>query len=159
MYFLDILLSVNSSSYTSLTISWMLTDNLPAQYSISYYADTTCFPDSTPIVTSGITKTVRTLPDLEVGTAYHITVNATLSDGRTEIAVKSIIASTTAKGLNYIPVSFLNCLYNSSICPSHFSECVNYQFHCHHCSVEASGLYPPQWTHNRLLSAVWGGGE
>ena len=100
--FLDILLSVNSSSYTSLTISWVLTDDLPAQYSISYSpADTICFPDSTPIITSGITNTVRTLPDLQVGTAYHITVNVTLSDGRTEIAVKSIIASTTAKGLNY----------------------------------------------------------
>ena len=53
-----------------------------------------------PILTTGFSNAVRTLPDLEVGTAYHITVNATLSDGRTEIGAKSIIASTIAKGFD-----------------------------------------------------------
>ena len=94
------MLSVDSSSHTYLTVSWMLTPDIPVRYSISYSpADTICFPDSMPIVTSGITNTVRTLPDLEVGTAYYITVNATLSDGRTGLGANSIIASTTAKGL------------------------------------------------------------
>ena len=96
------MLSVDSSSHTSLTISLMLTPDVPVRYSISYSpADTICFPDSTPIVTSGITKTVHTLANLEVGTAYHITVNVTLSDEGTEIGAKSIIASTIAEGLKY----------------------------------------------------------
>ena len=110
-YFSDIiLLSVNSSSYTSLTVSWMLIPDTPAQYSISYSpVDTICFPDSLPIDISGYPNTIYTLANLEVGTAYHITVNVTLmSDERTGLGAKATItASTTAKGLKKIPVSFL----------------------------------------------------
>ena len=71
-------MSVDSSSTTSLTISWTLGDGVTAtSYIISYFnTDTDCFTDSDVITTSEMT---RVLTGLEEGTEYSITVTATLT--------------------------------------------------------------------------------
>ena len=76
--------SVISSTTTSLTISWMLEEGVTViSYSISYSAtDTDCFTDSiTMIPPIAGSETMYTLPGLEEGTEYSITVTANLTGG------------------------------------------------------------------------------
>ena len=92
-------LSVDSSSTTSasLTISWSLADGLTAtDYTISY-SNTDCPTDTYDDIT-GIspTKTMYTLPGLEEGTDYSITVTVSLSDGGT--GEDSLTATTMTAG-------------------------------------------------------------
>ena len=81
------LVSVDSMSTTSLTISWMLDERVTATgYSISYSnTNTQCFTRSYDDIT-GITssETTYTLTGLQEGTEYSITVTAMLSKGETE---------------------------------------------------------------------------
>ena len=79
--------SVDSTSTTSLTISWILHDSVTAtSYTISYsITNTQCFTESYDDVT-GITdsETMYTLAELQEGAEYSINVTAILSDGQTE---------------------------------------------------------------------------
>ena len=79
-------MSVDSSSTTSLTISWTLADGLTAttDYTISYSnTDTECFTIPYNDITTS--QTTLELTGLEEGTEYSITVTvtATPSDGVT----------------------------------------------------------------------------
>ena len=81
--------SVDSSSTTSLTISWSLTDGLDADgltatdYTISY-SNTDCPTDTYDDITDiSPSETMYTLTGLEEGTDYSITVTVSLSDGGT----------------------------------------------------------------------------
>ena len=90
--------SVISSTTTSLTISWALKESLSAaSYSISYSAtDTDCFTDSnTMIPPIAGSETMYTLPGLEEGTEYSITVTATLTGGgrQEDMAVATTMAA------------------------------------------------------------------
>ena len=76
--------SLDSSSTTSLTISWILTDDLNAtDYTISY-SNTDC-PNNTYDYITGISssQTIYTVTGLEEGTEYSITVTVSLSGGGT----------------------------------------------------------------------------
>ena len=91
--------SVISSTTTSLTISWALVEGVTAtSYSISYSAtDTDCFTDSnTMIPPIAGSETMYTLPGLEEGTEYSITVTATLTGGGSQEYMA--VASTVAAG-------------------------------------------------------------
>ena len=72
---------VDFSSTTSLTISWILADNVTATEYIISYSNTDCpndiYDDITGISDS---EAMYTLDDLEEGTEYSITVTAILSD-------------------------------------------------------------------------------
>ena len=73
--------SVDSSSTTSLTISWTLADGLTAtDYTISY-SNTDCPTDTYDDISPS--ETMYTLIGLEEGTGYSITVTVSLSDGGT----------------------------------------------------------------------------
>ena len=89
--------SVDSSSTTSLTISWTLADGLTAitDYTISYSnTDTECFTTSYDDITTS--QTMTTLDGLEEGTDYSITVTVSLSDGGT--GEDSLTATTMTAG-------------------------------------------------------------
>ena len=77
-------LSVDSTSTTSLTISWILDEGVTAtSYTISYEnTDTDCFSitDSEDITTSEMS---HELTGLEEGTEYSITVTTILIGGET----------------------------------------------------------------------------
>ena len=75
--------SVIPSTTTSLTISWALVEGVTAtSYSISYSAtDTDCFTGSNTIPDIAGSETMFTLPGLEEGTEYSITVTVTLTGG------------------------------------------------------------------------------
>ena len=76
--------SVISSTTTSLTISWALEEGVIAtSYSISYSA-TDCFTGSNTIFPIAGSETMYTLPGLEEGTEYSITVTATITGGGTD---------------------------------------------------------------------------
>ena len=132
-------------------------------YTISYSnTNTDCFTDSDDITGIAASETMYNLTDLEEDTEYSITVTALLSDGGT--AEDNITATTMATGRYICHVTSHTCpnieyLTYSSICCSHFCECICSDLLQHHCPVGGSGLHPPQWRHNRLLSEVWGGGE
>ena len=91
--------SVDSTSTTSLTISWTVHDSVTTtSYTISYsITNTQCFTESYDDIT-GITgsETMYTLTELQDGAEYSITVTAILSDGETE--EDSLRATTTATG-------------------------------------------------------------
>ena len=92
-------MSVDSTSTTSLTISWTLHDSVTAtSYTISFSnTNTQCFPESYDDIT-GITgsETMYTLSELQEGAEYSITVTAILSDGET--GKDSLRATTMAAG-------------------------------------------------------------
>ena len=71
----------DSTSTTSLTISWTLADDVTATEYIISYSNTDCLNDMYDDIT-GISdsETMYTLDDLEEGTEYSITVTAILSD-------------------------------------------------------------------------------
>ena len=88
-------MSFNSSSITndSITISWILYNATATGYIISY--SNTCFNISYDnIITSDM---LAQLTGLEEGTAYSITVTATLSDNGGTV-VETIIATTMSVG-------------------------------------------------------------
>ena len=87
--------SVDSTSTTSLTISWTLHDSVTAtSYTISYSnTNTQCFTESYDDITGS--ETMYTLSELQEGAEYSITVTAILSDGETG---DSLIATTMAAG-------------------------------------------------------------
>ena len=89
--------SVDSTSTTSLTISWTLDDSVTAtSYTISYSnTNTQCFTVSYDDIT-GITGSERMLADLQEATEYSINVTAILSDEET--AEDSLTATTMAAG-------------------------------------------------------------
>ena len=88
--------SVDSTSTTSLIISWTLHDSVTAtSYTISYSnANTQCFIESYDDIT-GITEAMYTLTGLQEATEYSITVTAILSDGETR---DSLTATTMTAG-------------------------------------------------------------
>ena len=85
-------------STTSLNISWILEQSLTATaYTISYSnTGTDCFSDSDTISGVAGSQTMYTLVGLEEGTEYSITVNASLTGGRT--AVNTTTVATMAAG-------------------------------------------------------------
>ena len=90
--------SVISSTTTSLTISWALEEGVIAtSYSISYSAtDTDCFTGSNTMIPDiAGSETMYTLPGLEEGTEYSITVTATLTGGgsQQDMAVGTTLAA------------------------------------------------------------------
>ena len=90
-------LSVDSSSTTSLTISWTLADDVTAtDYTVSY-SNTDC-PSDTYDDIIGIpgSEAMYTLTGLQQGNEYSITVTATLSGGGT--GGYSLTATTMATG-------------------------------------------------------------
>ena len=89
--------ALDSSSTTSLTISWTLADGLTAtDYTISY-SNTDCPTDTYDDIT-GISpsQTMYTLTGLEEGTDYYITVTVSLSGGGT--GEDSLTATTMTAG-------------------------------------------------------------
>ena len=90
---------VDSTSTTSLTISWTLADDVTVtEYTISY-SNTNCLNDTIYDDITGISdsETMYTLDDLEEGTKYSITVTAILSDdGGT--AQETVTATTMSVG-------------------------------------------------------------
>ena len=91
--------SVTSSTSTSLTISWVLAENVTAtNYTISYYNtnNTDCFTGSDNATDIPGSETMYTLAGLEEETEYSITVTATLSGGGT--GEDSLTATTMAAG-------------------------------------------------------------
>ena len=146
--------NVDSSSPTSLTISWTLNDLTATTYIISYSnTNTQCFTDSNEVIT-GITETIYTLTDLQEATEYSITVTAILNDGNTEIGSHTSTTMDAGKsGSTHLFVIMGAVILYSSICCSHICECISDLLQ-HHCPLGTSGLYSPQWRHNRLLSAV-----
>ena len=102
--------SVTSSTTTSLTISWALEESLTAtSYSISYSAtDTDCIPGSNTIPDIDGSETMYTLPGLEEGTEYSITVTATITGedgGGTE--QDTITETTMAAGKAFLSLYLL----------------------------------------------------
>ena len=98
-YYADILtLSLESSTATSLTISWMVDDDWTATgYNISYSnTDTVCFTDSNTISSLSGDETMRiyTMSSLQEGTAYSITVLATLNGELHDFHTRAITNST-----------------------------------------------------------------
>ena len=92
------LLSVlsDSSSFTSLTISWELDQNLTVSaYTISYSAKD-CFTGSNTIPGIAGSETMYTLTGLEEGTGYFVTVTVTITGGGTRHY--SVRGTTKASG-------------------------------------------------------------
>ena len=91
--------TLDSTSVTSMTVSWALAEELTAtSYTISYYNinNTQCFTDSNDITDIAASETTYTLPDLQEDTEYSITVTALLKDGETER--DTLVAATMASG-------------------------------------------------------------
>ena len=137
--------SVTSSTTTSLTISWALEEGVTAtSYSISYSAtDTDCFTDSTTMIPDiAGSETMYTLPGLEEGTEYSITVTATLTGGgsQEDTAVGTTMAVCECNSQSAI---YSDSLYlspsPSSICSSLFCESLSGELHSHLCPVGTSG--------------------
>ena len=195
--------TLDSTSVTSMTLSWALPEELTAtSYTISYSNtnNTQCFTDSNDITDIAASETTYTLTDLQEDTEYSITVTALLSDGETER--DTLVAATMASGkcFNhyvgkayghdelkkssntqnfmilcvvyssiYLPcvyAQFFICsrltilfLYSSSICSTKDGRSYKGDLFQHHSPVGGSGLHPPQWGYNRLLSAIWSSGE
>ena len=77
--------SVDSTTSTSVTISWALFGGVTADgdYTISYSnTNTQCFTRTNSSTTAS-TETMYELTGLQEGTQYSITVTVMLSDGRT----------------------------------------------------------------------------
>ena len=120
--------SVISSTTTSLTISLALEEGVTVtSYSISYSAtDTDCFTDSNTIPPIAGSETMYTLPGLEEGTEYSITVTATVTGGGSEqdMAVGTTVAAgecnsqSSSNSLSLLapsaPPSSVRVLVNSS---------------------------------------------
>ena len=90
---------LDSTSTTSLTISWTLADGVTAtDYTISYSNtnNTECITAGYPDITTGASESSRALMGLEEGTEYSITVTATLSGGGT--GEDSLTATTRTAG-------------------------------------------------------------
>ena len=89
--------TVDSTSTTSLTISWTLADDVTAtEYIISYTnTDIDCFHISYDDITVSIMSVELT--DLEEGTEYSITVTAILSDDGVS-APETVTATTMSVG-------------------------------------------------------------
>ena len=90
--------SVDSSSTTSLTISWTLAEGLMAttDYTISY-SNTDCPTDTYDDITDiSPSETMYTLTGLQEGTDYSITMSVSLSDGGT--GEDSLTATTMTAG-------------------------------------------------------------
>ena len=87
---------IDSSSTTSLIISWLLAGDVTAtNYVISYEnTDTDCFTVTYDDITAR--ETIVELTGLEEGTEYSVTVTATLSDGIT--TEDNLLATTMASG-------------------------------------------------------------
>ena len=95
--------TLDSTSVTSLTVSWVLPEELTAtSYTISYSNtnNTQCFTDSNDITGIAASETTYTLTDLQENTEYSITVTALLSDGETER--DTLAAATMASGKCFI---------------------------------------------------------
>ena len=97
---------------------------------------------------------------LEEDSRYIITLKTINSDGSPHedhslIAVMTLEAGEREPMLSVCIPTDLYGYASSSVCSSLFCECIRSDFLQHHCPVGASGLSPPQWRHNRLLSAVW----
>ena len=151
---------------TTIPMSWTSAGSVVDSYEVMW----TVGPGDCPGV-SGDSATVDgdttsyTIEGLEEYITYTITVTATNAVGsavsdqatqRTSEAGKTIIQVYEIHCNPYVLcVSHALC---SSFWSSHFSQCYWY-IHHHRCPVGGSGLHPPQWRHNRLLSAVWGTGE
>ena len=90
---------VDSTSTTSLTISWTLADDVVATQYIISYSNTDCPNDTIYDYITGISdsETMYTLDDLEEGTGYSITVTAILSDDGGSAAY-TITATTMSVG-------------------------------------------------------------
>ena len=83
-----------------------------------------------------------TLPGLEEGTEYSITVTATITEedgGGTQ--QYTITETTKAAGENSLSASISDYIYLSlsSLCPSLFCESLSGELHCHLCPVGTSG--------------------
>ena len=92
--------SVDSTTSTSVTISWRLFGGVTAtgDYTISYSNtnNTQCFNDSNDITGITATETMYVLTGLQEGTHYSITVTVMLSDGGT--GSDTTTATTMAAG-------------------------------------------------------------
>ena len=93
-----LLVAVDSTSSTSLNISWALDHRMTATtYTISYSnINTDCFNDSDNITDIAASETMYTLTDLQEGTEYSITV--TTQTTLLYIVENSIMATTMAAG-------------------------------------------------------------
>ena len=104
--------SINSTSTTSLTISWTLDDSVTAtSYTISYSnTNTDCFTGSYDDITGiAASETMYTLTGLEEGTEYSITVTAILSDGETTEDSITAITMTTGLYASQSSYHFFDC--------------------------------------------------
>ena len=134
--------SVISSTTKSLTISLALEEGVTAtSYSISYSAiDTDCIPGSITIPPIAGSETMHTLPGLEEGTEYSITVTATLTEGGSQQDVVEGTTLAAGESNSHSPTySRSLSLSPSSICPSLFCESLSGELHCHLCPVGTSG--------------------
>ena len=102
------LLSVlfDSSSFTSLTISWELDQNLTATaYTISYSAtEIDCFTGSSTVTGIAGSETMYTLTGLEEGTEYFITVTATITGGGTRHYTVHGTTEASGETTSFIPL-------------------------------------------------------
>ena len=121
-----LLVSVDSSSTTSLTILWTLDEGVTGtSYTISYEnTNTDCFTMTYEDITTSVVT--HELTGLEEGTEYSITVTTTLTGGGGTVS-DTLTASTITVGeflTSFLKYSFLTVLYiRSSICCSQFCEC------------------------------------
>ena len=159
---------MTSTTATAISLTWSVpSGSVVTSYVVAWQRDTSgdC-PDEdegSMSITDGSTS--LTLTGLEEDSDYRITVTATNAAGSGAVS-HTVSAVTGEAGYYFLPLStvfqklyLLFCfLSSSSVCCSHFCEYIQYLLQ-HHCPVGGSELHPPQWRHNRLLSAVWGTGE
>ena len=152
-------ISVVFTTATSISLSWSVpSGSVVGSYEVMWTSDE-C-PDDVDEGRATVSETSCIIEDLREGTSYTITVSATNSAGTSPS--DSVTEETEELGnylRNFIYFMFFTYCTPSSISCSHFCECICSDLLQHHCPVGGSGLHPPQWRHNRLLSAVWGGGE
>ena len=122
-------MAIESTSSTSLTISWTPIGITVTGYSISYSnRDTQCFTGSATVSGVAAGETSHTLTGLEEGTEYTITVTALLAGGGSD--EDSVTATTLAAGevaqVTHCPALLIlspsSCPPSSSVCPSHFCQ-------------------------------------